>query len=607
MVGRWHATIAGEPMTAYTPPLREIRFVLEDIVGLDRLAALPGCAELGADDIAAILEQAGRFAAGILAPLNRVGDLEGSRLENGSVITPTGFRDAYAAFCDGGWCAISAEEEFGGMGLPRLVATAVWELWNSANMAFSLCPLLTDGAVTLLAEHGTAEQKATYLPKMVSGEWTGAMVITEPHAGSNVGAMTTKAMPDGDAWRLRGQKIFISYGDHDLTDNVIHLVLARIEGAPAGNRGLSLFLVPKFIPDAAGNPGRRNDMRPVALEHKLGIHASPTCVMEYGGSEGAIGWLVGEANKGLAAMFTMMNAARMAVGHEGLGVAERAYQQAAAYARERLQGNVPGHEGQVPIIRHADVRRMLAAMKVRIEAMRALALEAALSADLAARHPDGAERTKHAARVGVLTPIVKAWCTDGAVEVASTAIQIHGGAGFIEETGVAQHLRDARITPIYEGTNGIQALDLVRRKLAPDGGAGIREMIGEIAAWDSTLAGEPGYDFAGIRAGLSQGVAALTRATDVLLERLKPEPDVADAGAVPYLDLFGTVLGGYLLARGAVAANRHLAQGQDREFHAWKLAAAAYYADTVLPRATALEHAVVQAARTLPLLAEENF
>ena len=479
-------------MTAYTPPIRDIRFTLEEIVGLDRLAALPGCEDITADDIAAILDQAGKFAAEELAPLNRVGDTEGSRLANGAVVTPTGFREAYHAFCEGGWGGISAEEEFGGMALPRLVSTAVWELWNSANMAFSLCPLLTDGAVTLLAEHGTAEQKTTYLPKMVSGEWTGAMVITEPQAGSNVGAMTTKATRDGDAFRLRGQKIFISYGDHDLTDNIVHLVLARIKGAPAGNRGLSLFLVPKFIPDDAGNPGPRNDMRPVALEHKLGIHASPTCVMEYGGNEGALGWLVGEENKGLNAMFTMMNAARMAVGHEGLGVAERAYQQAVAYARERLQGPNPDGDGQVPIIRHADVRRMLAAMKARIEAMRALALEAALSVDIATRHPDAAERAKHAARVGLYTPIVKAWCTDGAVEVASTAIQVHGGAGFIEETGVAQHLRDARITPIYEGTNGIQALDLVRRKLAPDSGATVNGLIDDIRAFDAVLKSDPG-------------------------------------------------------------------------------------------------------------------
>jgi len=595
-------------MTSYTPPLRDIRFALEDIVGLEALAALPGCAEIGADDIAAILEQAGRFAADVLAPLNRVGDVEGSRLENGAVVTPAGFRAAYDAFREGGWCAISAEEAFGGMGLPRLVATAVWEIWNSANMSFALCPLLTDGAVTLLAGHGTEEQKAVYLPKMVSGEWTGAMVITEPQAGSNVGAMITRAEPEGDAYRLRGQKIFISYGDHDLTDNVIHLVLARIAGAPAGNRGLSLFLVPKFIPDDAGKPGRRNDMRAVALERKLGLHASPTCVMEYGGNEGARGWLVGEANKGLAAMFTMMNAARMAVGHEGLGIAERAYQQAVAYARERLQGNLPGVEGQVPIIRHADVRRMLLAMKARIEAMRALSLEAALSVDIAARHPDAAVRAAHAARVGVFTPIVKAWCTDGAVEVASTAIQVHGGAGFIEETGVAQHLRDARITPIYEGTNGIQALDLVRRKLAPDNGAAIGAMIGEIRACDAVLATAGGPAISAIRERLAEAVDALARTTDSLLHAMKESAETADAGAVPYLDLMGTVLGGYLLARGAVAAAGRRATGDGADgFLAAKLAAATYYAETMLPRAAALERSATLGAIAAAALPEVDF
>jgi len=602
-------------MTDYTPPLRDLRFVLDELVGLDAVTALPGWAEVGSDDVAVILDQAGRFASEVLAPLNRTGDLEGSRLENGIVTTPAGFRDAYTAFVDGGWGAIAHEEEHGGMGLPRLVATAVWEMWNSANMAFTLCPLLTEGAATLLAQHGNAEQKEKYLPKLVSGEWTGAMVITEPQAGSNVGAIACKAIPaKGGEYRLKGQKIFISWGDHDFTDNLVHLVLARIEGAPAGNRGLSLFLVPKFLPGTNGALGPRNDMRAIALEEKMGIHASPTCVMAYGENEGATCWLVGEENKGLAGMFTMMNAARMAVGHEGIGVAERAYQAALAYARERLQGPDPDGDGkrQMSIIRHADVRRMLLSIKARVEAMRAIALEASLSVDLAARHPDADVRAMHAARVGIFTPIVKAWCTDGAVEAASTAIQIHGGAGFIEETGVAQLLRDVRITPIYEGTNGIQALDLVRRKLAGNHGQAVGAMIEEMRDFDGVLGEvcEAGDSEAlvVIRGRLAEAGAALARTTHRLLDAARNEPELVDAGAVPYLDLFGTVLGGYLMARAALIARRRLAEGTDESgFYAAKLATAEFYASAVLPRAAALEHAALGGAAAVFGVNEHEF
>lgn len=599
-------------MTDYTPPLRDLQFVLDELVGMDTIATLPGCSEIGSDDVTAILDQAGRFAAEVMAPLNRTGDLEGSRLENGVVSTPTGFKDCYDSFVEGGWCAIAHEEEHGGMGLPRLVATAVWELWNSANMAFTLCPLLTEGAAALLAQHGNARQKEYYLPKLVSGEWTGAMVITEPQAGSNVGAIACKAVPaDDGAYRLKGQKIFISWGDHDLTDNIVHLVLARIEGAPPGNRGLSLFLVPKYLPGANGALGARNDMRAIALEEKMGIHASPTCVMAYGENEGATGWLVGEENKGLMGMFTMMNAARMAVGHEGIGVAERAYQLALGYARERLQGPDPDGDGksQMAIIRHADVRRMLLGMKARIEAMRAIALEAALSVDLAARHPDPDVRAMHDARVGIFTPIVKAWCTDSAVEVASTAIQIHGGAGYIEETGAAQHLRDVRITAIYEGTNGIQALDLVRRKLAGDAGLAVGAMIEEMREFDGAL-GEAGDNQAlvVIRGRLAEAGSALARTTHRLLDAAHHEPELADAGAVPYLDLFGTVLGGYLMARAALIAYRRLSDGTDEEeFYATKLATAEYYASAILPRAAALEHAALGGAAAIFGVNEHEF
>ena len=598
-------------MTDYTPPLRDLQFVLDELVGLDTIATLPGWGEIGSEDVAAILDQAGRFAADVLAPLNRVGDEAGCTLENGVVTTPAGFKEAYGAFVEGGWCTIAHDEEHGGMGLPRIVAAAVLEMWNSANMAFTLCPLLTEGAATLLAEHGTDAQQELYLPKLVSGEWTCAMVITEPHAGSNVGAITTKATPaEGGEYRLKGQKIFITWGEHDMTDNIIHLVLARIDGAPEGNRGLSLFLVPKFLPGDDGMPGPRNDMRSLKLEEKLGIHASPTSVMEYGGSEGATCWLVGEENKGLMAMFTMMNAARMAVGHEGIGIAERAYQQALAFARERLQGPDPDGDGksQMAIIRHADVRRMLLSMKARVEAMRAIALEAAMSVDLAARHPDAHIREMHEARVGIFTPIVKAWCTDGAVEIASTGIQIHGGAGFIEETGAAQHLRDARITPIYEGTNGIQALDLVRRKLAGDGGLAIGAMIEEMRQFDGAL-GEviDSEALAVIRGRLAEAGAALARTTHRLLDAAKNEPELADAGAVPYLDLFGTTLGGYLMARAALIAHHRLAGGDDDSFYAAKLATAEFYASSILPRASALEQAATGGAASVFGVNEHEF
>jgi acyl-CoA dehydrogenase len=599
-------------MTDYTPPLRDLQFVLDELVGLDTATALPGWEEIASEDVAAILDQAGRFASEIMEPLNRTGDLEGSRLENGVVTTPTGFKETYDAFVEGGWCAIAHDEEHGGMGLPRLVSTAAWELWNSANMAFTLCPLLTEGAATLLAAHGNQEQKDYYLPKLVSGEWTGAMVITEPQAGSNVGAIACKAIPaESGEYRLKGQKIFISWGEHDLTDNIVHLVLARIEGAPAGNRGLSLFLVPKFLPGSDGSIGARNDMRAISVEEKMGIHASPTCVMAYGENEGATGWLVGEENKGLICMFTMMNAARMAVGHEGLGVAERAYQAALGYARERLQGpDLDGDgKGQMAIIRHADVRRMLMSMKARIEAMRSMALEAALSVDLAERHPDKDVRAMHEARVGIFTPIIKSWCTDGACEVASTAIQIHGGAGFIEETGVAQYLRDVRITPIYEGTNGIQALDLVRRKLAGDGGIAVGAMIEEMREFDGAL-GEAGDSpaLAVIRGRLAEAGSALARTTHRMLDAAKSEPELADAGATAYLDLFGTVMGGYLMARAALIAHTRLSDGtEDAEFYATKLATAEYYASAILPQALALEHAALGGAAAVFGVNEHEF
>src|SRR5216683_2539640 len=440
----------------YAAPLDEMRFVIDTVAPLDGAAA----------DVAdAVLEEAAKFAAGELDPLNQPADRIGSVLENGVVRTPPGFREAYRRYVEGGWMGLACDPEHGGQGLPLSLATAVVEMWNSACMSWALCPLLNFGALALLEAHGTPEQKRLYLRKLVSGEWTGTMNLTEPQAGSDLGALRSRAVPANDErwgghYRISGQKIFITYGDHDLTDNIIHMVLARTPDAPPGSRGISLFLVPKFLPDAAGRPGERNDLRALRLEEKLGIHASPTCVMSYGDGEGAIGWRVGEENRGLECMFTMMNSERLLVGVQGVAIAERAYQQARDYAKTRVQGQTAGgprDADAVPIIRHPDVRRMLLSMRAGCEAARALTYFAAAAIDRSRSAGDSEARSRAERRADLLIPVVKAWCTDLGVEIASMGVQVHGGMGYIEETGAAQYLRDARIAPIYEGTNGIQA------------------------------------------------------------------------------------------------------------------------------------------------------
>ncbi|MBK18656.1 MAG: acyl-CoA dehydrogenase [Rhodospirillaceae bacterium] len=594
-------------MSEYRLPQDEILFVLSELIGLEAVAELAGLTHTTLEDVTSILDQAGRFASETLAPLNRVGDLEGATLANGEVRTATGFREAYGEFCSAGWCASAAETTYGGQGLPRLINTALYDVWNAANISFSLCNTLTDSAIQLLQLHGTEFQRKQFLPKLVSGEWTGAMAMTEPQAGSDVGALSCRAEPKDDAYRLKGQKIFISWGDHDLTSNIIYLVLARLPDAPEGSHGISLFVVPKFIPDESGEPGTRNDVRCIALEKKLGIHASPTCVMEFGEKDGAIGWLVGEPNRGLAAMFTMMNTARLAVGHEGLGIAERAYQQANSYAKERLQGKNCDGDG-IPIIAYPDVRRMLLSMKARSEAMRALCYDAALSADLSAHHPDQAVRVLHDDRVALLTPIVKAWCTDGAVDVTTTNIQIHGGAGYIEETGAAQLLRDARVTPIYEGTNGIQALDLVRRKLGGDKGLAMKSLIEEMRQFDAALSATEDGAIVAIRGRFAEAGSALARTTHTLLGALEDDPETADAAAVPYLDLAGTVLGGYYMARSAlIAENRISAGDENAAFYRSKLATALFYAESILPRSAGLALAATSGAATVSHMQPEAF
>ncbi len=594
-------------MSEYRLPLEEIRFVLEELIGLEALAEIPGLTSVTTEDVSAILNQAGRFASETLAPLNQIGDREGATLENRIVRTATGFTEAYKAYSEAGWCASAGDPNYGGQGLPRLINTALFDVWNAANLSFALCNTLTDSATALLSQHGSSDQKKLYLTRLLSGEWTGAMAMTEPQAGSNVGALSCSARPDGDAYRVEGQKVFISWGDHDLTDNIVYLVLARLPDAPAGSKGISLFVVPKFIPDENGNPGTRNDVACIALEKKLGIHASPTCLMDFGADEGALGWLIGEPHRGLAAMFTMMNSARLAIGHEGLGVAERAYQQAKTYAAERLQGH--DRNGKpLPIINFPDVRRMLLSMKARIDAMRALCYDAALSVDLATHHPDKTLRVLHNNRVALLTPIVKAWCTDGAVEVTSTNIQIHGGAGYIEETGAAQLYRDARITPIYEGTNGIQALDLVRRKLGSDNGLGMNAFIKEIQQFDDALSTSSDHVIAAIRGSLAEAVTALAHTTRQLLNDLQNDPDRAEAAATPYLELAGTVLGGYYMARSAlIAAEKITKRTGNTGFYQSKLVTCLFYAESILPKSAALARAATSGADTVSYMAPEAF
>ncbi|MCC4295112.1 acyl-CoA dehydrogenase [Brevundimonas aurantiaca] len=541
---------------SYRAPVRDLAFTLEAVAGMADVAATGAFPDYDSDVASAVLEAAGQFSQEVLAPLNRIGDQKGSLYANGAVTAAPGFADAYRQFAAGGWTGLSAPVEAGGQALPKALELAAYETVHAANMAFGLCPMLSLAAIEALEQVGTEEQKATYLTKLVSGEWTGAMVLTEPGAGSDLGSLITTATPNGDGtYAIHGQKIFITWGDHDATDNIIHLVLARLPDAPKGPKGISLFLAPKFLVKDDGSLGERNAFRPVGVEHKLGIHASPTCVMAY---EGARAELVGRPNEGLAHMFVMMNAARLAVGVEGVGIAERAYQHALAYALDRRQGrSVWTGEANAPIIDHPDVRRMLGVMKAKTAAARALCLSTGVAADLA-RHAETEEaRRRWKAREDLFTPIAKAWSTDVGCEVASLGVQVHGGMGFIEETGAAQYYRDARIAPIYEGTNGIQAMDLVGRKLSMDGGEAAKALIADMK---TTLA-----DLSGLYAGkpverFATAVEAVEDATLWLLDR-KADPDAAAdvlAAADAYLKLLGDVIGGWMLAKGALAAKARL-------------------------------------------------
>jgi alkylation response protein AidB-like acyl-CoA dehydrogenase len=580
-------------MPDYSAPLDDMRFVLENIVDMPALAALPGFEHAEPEMVHGVLEESGRFFAQEFAPLNRVGDVQHSRRnDDGSVTTPDGFRRAYERYVEAGWAGVPFPAEYGGGGFPWLVAIAMQEMLTAANMGFSLCPLLTQGAIDMLLHYGSEEQREVYLPKMVTGEWTGTMNLTEPQAGSDVGALTTKAVPTDDgSWRITGQKIFITYGEHDLAGNIIHLVLARVPDAPPGTKGISCFIVPKFLVDDDGTLGDRNSLECVSIEQKMGINASPTCVMAY---DGAVGYLIGEANQGMRYMFKMMNNARLSVGVSGLALGERSYQQAVEYAHERRQGRAPGAPAgeSSPIVDHPDVRRMLLTMRAQIEALRCLAYLNAESIDLATRHPDADVRTARQELADLLTPITKGWGTDLGNELTSLALQVHGGMGYIEEAGVAQHYRDIRIAAVYEGTNGIQAMDLVGRKLPMRGGGVIADFLAGIEVTAGEMSSAEG-DQAAIGKRLADAHAVLKSTTDWLLANGLADPGNALAGATPYLRMCGIVTGGWLLARSAQAAQRHLDAGEgDADFLRQKLVTAKFYAEQLLPQAAGLAPAV---------------
>jgi acyl-CoA dehydrogenase len=573
----------------YRAPVADIAFTLKHGAGLAPALAQNG--SLSADDVDAVLEEAGKFATAVIAPLNTVGDKHGTPLRDGNITMPPGWKEAYRAWAAAGWNAVSLPDAFGGQALPHALNAACIEMWNSASMAFGIGPVLTMGAAEALAAYGTEELKRTYLGKLVSGEWMGTMQLTEPQAGSDVGALRTKAERSADGtYRLTGQKIFITYGEHDLTDNIIHFVLARLPDAPAGNRGISLFLVPKLLVNKDGSLGARNDLRAHSIEHKLGIHGSPTCTMVYGDHGGAVGYLVGEENRGLACMFTMMNLARLAVGLQGVGIAERATQQALAYARERKQGRAIGaKEGTSAIIEHPDVRRMLLTMRALTRAARAICYATAGAIDMSHGGDDMAKAAD--ARAALLTPIAKAFSTDIGVEVASLGVQVHGGMGYIEETGAAQHLRDSKIAAIYEGTNGIQAIDLAMRKVPLEGGAAVRAYIGELRNTVKAVQANNDPAFGATGARLGEAVDSLDRATGWLLGKVNDAPRAALAGATPYLRLFGTAAGGCMLADEALAALR--VNGGEP---ASRTAIARFFAENVAVQAPGLERAVTESA-----------
>ncbi len=596
-------------MADYRAPVPQMRFTIEHLAEFGKVVALEAYSAVDRETAGAVLEEAARFAGEVLAPINWIGDRQGVRVEDRSVLVPAEFTAAYRRFCDGGWPGIASSPDFGGQGLPKTVAIACDEMWAAANVAFALCPELSQGAILALDRHGSDELKATYLAKLVTGEWTATMCLTEPQAGSDLSALTTRAEPQADgSYRIAGRKIFITWGDHTMTDNVVHLVLARMPGAPQGTKGLSLFLVPKFTvgPDEAA--GARNDVYPVSVEHKLGIHASPTCVLAFGDQGGAVGYLVGQPSEGLAAMFTMMNYMRLGVGAQGVGLAERSYQAAVGHARERVQGRAHGEKGRVAIIRHPDVRRTLLLMRSLTQACRAICYYTASCLDRG-NHADTPQKaTEWLARGDLMTPIAKAFCSEAGQEITELGVQVHGGMGYVEETGVAQYYRDARIASIYEGTNAIQAIDLVGRKVLRDGGVTISAFVSEMRAQDAPLA-NAGEELAAIRLWLARGLDQLVQCSTHLLSRGRKDPELPGAAAFNYLMLTGTVIGGWQHARGALAAMRLLESepGGDTAFLKSQVVLARFYAEHVMPRVLAYGAAARAGTATLMALTADQF
>lgn len=596
-------------MSTYIAPIQDMLFTLREIGGFDTVAALPGNEEVSDELLKVILDEAGRFATEVLAPINAVGDRQGCSWQDGEVTTADGFKDAYASFCATGWHTLPAKVEFGGQGLPALVSSPVQEMWQSANMAFSLCQMLTVSVIEALSLYASEALKARYLPQMVAGTWTATKNLTEPQAGSDLAAMRTKAVPDGDHYRIFGTKNFITWGEHDLAENIIHLVLARLPDTPTGIKGVSLFLVPKYLVNADGSLGASNDLRCASIEDKLGIHGCPTAIMAYGEHEGAIGYLVGEPNRGLEYMFSVGNHARLNVGLLGVAISERAYQQALNYARERVQGRPAGEKNRAAksIIHHPDVRRMLIDMKARTEAMRALIYYTAGQLDLASNSPDETARKQAEALADFLTPIAKGWCTENAVEIASTGIQVHGGMGYMEEMGACQHLRDARITTIFQGTTGIHANDLVGNKLAKEGGITARILVEQISALHAELVSSGDRDLQMMAAPLRQGMAAFIDTTDWLITLYNSEPQAAAAGAVAFLKLTGTLVGGWLMVKAARIACIRQAVGGGGDLAQAKLATARYFTTHVLPVTALYRDQIIDGANSVLGLEEGQF
>lgn len=587
-------------MTVYKAPEKEFSFILQELVNYKEHCRMPGFEAAPPEMVDTIIPEAARFFEEVVAPTNQESDVQGSILEEEGVRTPAILDGVYSQLMEAGWGSLNGDPNYGGAGFPGVIDLIAQEMLQSANLSFSLLPLLSRGVVHALSLYGSEDQKKTYLEKLITGTWSGTMNLTEPQAGSDLAAVQTKAVPEGDHYLLRGQKIYITWGDHSYTENIVHLVLARTPDAPEGVKGISLFIVPKYLMNEDGSLGERNDVKAVSLEHKMGIHASPTCVMVYGDQGGAVGYLVGEENHGLVYMFAMMNAARLAVGHQGVAVSERAYQQAVDYAKQRVQGQVSGIEGRAPIIYHPDVKRMLMQMRALTEAGRALSFKAIAEDDRSYHHPDNKQGAISAMAVEVLTPLVKGWCTEIGMEVTSLGIQVHGGMGFVEETGAAQHMRDARILPIYEGTNGIQALDFVGRKTLRDGGQAVKALVAEMKTIADSIEDER---LSLIKNSLTQAIDQCEQGLAYILEN----PSEAEAAAFNYLMLFGNSACGSLLAQSAVSAQRIIDEGSDDRFYVQKIATATFFATQILPRNEAYLAALKDGSGQISSLGEEDF